>query len=192
MHFFSFFFFHIFILLLCYKENSISSHQTFQFQFLSFLLHFYSQKSQTLHHFVLLFSKSQNSFSKIQKNTNLHKFTQNAHFTPISFPSPQFVYLESSSHITPHHYPTHHHSPPKIIQKKSQKTHLLQKFETTLSYSTLNLILHTWWPSYSLYKYPTTQRDGAEILSSQNHYFHQKFQNLHFSMKLHHSSTKSS
>ena len=100
MHFFSFFFFHIFILLLRYKENSISSHQTFQFQFLSFLLHFYSQKSQTLHHFVLLFSKSQNSFSKIQKNTNLHKFTQNAHFTPIiSFPSPQFVHLESSSHI---------------------------------------------------------------------------------------------
>jgi len=115
------FIFHIFILLLRSKENSISSHQTFQFQFLSFLLHFYSQKSQTLHHFVLLFSKSQNLFSKIQKNTNLHKFTQNAHFTPISFPSPQFVHLESSSHITPHHYPTHHYSPPKIIQKSHKK-----------------------------------------------------------------------
>jgi len=96
MHFI-YLFIRIFILLLCSKENSISSHQTFQFQFHSFLLHFYSQKSQTLYHFVWLFSKSQNSFSKIKKkNTNLHKFTQNAHFTPISFPSPQFVHLEPS------------------------------------------------------------------------------------------------
>jgi len=73
--------------------------------------------------------------------------------------SPQFVHLESSSHITHHHYPTHHHSPPKILKKKSQKTHFSQKFRTTISYSPLNLILHTWWPSYYHYKYPTTTHE---------------------------------
>jgi len=59
--------------------------------------------------------------SRIQKNTNFDKFSQNAHLTPILFPSPQFVHLESTSHITPHHYPTHHHSPLKIIQKSHKK-----------------------------------------------------------------------
>jgi len=121
MHFL-FIYFTFFILLLRSKENSISSHQTFQFQFLSFLLHFYSQKSQTLYHFVLLFSKSQNSFWKIEKNTNFNKFTQNAHSTPISFLSPKIMHLDSSSHITPHHYPTHHHSSPKIIQNSPKNS----------------------------------------------------------------------
>jgi len=151
-------------LLLRYKENSISSHQTFQFQFLSFLLHFYSQKSQTLYHFVLLFSKSQNSFSKIQKNTNFNKFAQNAHSTPISFLSPQIMHLDSSSHITPHHYPTHHHSSPKIIQNSPKNSFFFAKFQTTLSYPPLNLILHSWWPSHSFYKYPTNEREGGRKL----------------------------
>ena len=122
MHFL-FIYFTFFILLLRSKENSISSHQTFQFQFLSFLLHFYSQKSQTLYHFVLLFSKSQNSFSKIQKNTNFNKFAQNAHSTPISFLSPQIMHLDSSSHIT------HHHSSPKIIQNGPENSFFLQNFK---------------------------------------------------------------
>jgi len=179
-------------LLLRSKENSISSHQTFQFQFLSFLLHFYSQKSQTLHHFVLLFSKSQNSFSKIQKNNNLHKFTQNAHFTPISFTSPQFVHLESSSHITPHHYPTHHRLPPKIIQKSHKKLIFLQNSKLPfLTHHLTNSCTLDDQVTPSITTQQLTER-GAEILSSQNHHFHQKFQNLHFSMKLHHSSIKSS
>jgi len=50
---------------------------------------------------------------------------------------------------------THHHSWPKINQKSHQKTHFLQKFQTTYSYSPLNLIFHSWWPTYPLYKYPT-------------------------------------
>ena len=55
------------------------------------------------------------------KNIIFHKFTQNTHFTPVSFISPQIVHLDSSSHITPHHYPTHHHLPPKILQKSHKK-----------------------------------------------------------------------
>jgi len=117
--------------------------------FIAFLITKITTLHQLLFIFILLF------FFKIQKNTNFQKFTQNTYFTPTSFLSSQFVHLKSSSHITPHHYPTHHQSPPKILQK----THFSQKFQTTLSYSPLNLILHTCWPSYSHYKYQTTTQE---------------------------------
>jgi len=67
-------------------------------------------------YFYFFFQNSKNS-----KNTNFQKFTQNAHFTLTSFLSPQFAHLESSSHITPHRYPTHHHSPQTILQKSHKK-----------------------------------------------------------------------
>jgi len=109
--------------LFCYFVlTKTQFHHTKHFDFNSF--HFYYISNNNNHNFTpilfLLFSKSKNSFSK--KNTNFSKFTQNAHFTSISFLSPQFVHLESSSHITPHHYPTHHHSPPKIIQKSHKNS----------------------------------------------------------------------
>jgi len=37
------------------------------------------------------------------------------------------IYLESSSHITLHHYPTHHHSPPKNHPKKVTKNSFFTK-----------------------------------------------------------------
>ena len=114
MHFFFFTF------LFCYFVlKKTQFHHTKHSNFNS--SHFYSQKSQTLHHFVLLFSKSQNSFSKIQKNTNLHKFTQNAHFTPISFPSPQFVYL--SRVIFTHNTPSLSNTSSFTTKKSSKKSH---------------------------------------------------------------------
>ena len=94
--------------------------------------------------FCFIIFKVTNSFSTIQKNTNFNKFTQNAHSTPVSFLSPQIMHLDSSSHITPHHYPTHHHSSPKIIQNSPKNSFFFAKFQTTLSYPPLNLILHSW------------------------------------------------
>ena len=125
-----FFFYHFFLLL---RSQETQFHHTKHSNSNSF--HFYCISNHKNHNFTpfffyLLFSNITKFklISKIQKNTKLHKFTQNAHFTPISFPSPQFVHLELSSHITPHHYPTHHHSPPKIIKKSPKNSFFFAKF----------------------------------------------------------------
>jgi len=150
MHFYFTFLFCYFI----FKKTQF--HYTKHFNFNSSLFCYISNHKN--HNFIpIIIYFFQNS--KIQKNTIFHKFTQNTHFTPISFLSPQIVHLDSSSHITPHHCPTHHHSPPKIIQKSHKKLIFHKKIQITLSYSPLNLILHTWWPSYSRYKYQTTTQE---------------------------------
>ena len=84
-------------------------------------------KNHKLHTILFYYFQSHKiHFQKFKENTNFNKFTQNAYFTLILFLSPQIVHLDSSSHITPHHYPTHHDSPPKII-KKVPKTHFFCK-----------------------------------------------------------------
>ena len=116
MHIFIYLFSHFyFVTSLSRKLNFITTNISIPIHFIS--IAFLITKITTLHQllfiFILLFfSKFKNS-----KNNKFHKFTQNTRFTPTSFLSPQFVHLESSSHITPHHYPTHHHSPPKSHKK---------------------------------------------------------------------------
>ena len=90
--------------------------------FNSSLSYYISNHNFTLFFIIILLFSFYHKIQKFKKNTNVHKFTKNAHFTPISFLSPQIVHLDSSSHITTHHYPTHHHSPPKIIQKSHKNS----------------------------------------------------------------------
>jgi len=75
----------------------------------------------------IIFKVTKFIFKNSKKNTNFGKFTRNAHFTHISFLSPQIVHLVSSSHATTHHYPTHHHSSPKIIQKSPKNSFFFAK-----------------------------------------------------------------
>ena len=122
MHFFLFIFF---TFLFCYFVlKKTQFHHTKHFNFNSSHFYYISiHKNHKLYTILFCYFQSHKiHFQKFKKNTNLHKFIQNAHFTPISFPSPQFVHLESSSPITPHHYPIKHHSPPKIIQKSHKNS----------------------------------------------------------------------
>jgi len=123
------FFIFCFTFLLCYfvlKKTQFHYTKNFNFNFIS--ITFLTTKITTLHICFIIFKNH-----KIQKKkkTNFDKFTQTEHFTSISFLFTTncaskifFTYngspLFNTSSLTTKNYP-----------KKSQKTHSLQKFQTT-------------------------------------------------------------
>jgi len=126
------FFMHIFFFrfLFCYFVlKKTQFHHTEHSNFNSSHFHYISNhKNHKLYTICFIIFKVTKYIFKNSKNTNFNKFTQNAYFTLISFLSPQIVHIDSSSHITPHHYPTHHHSPPKIIKKSPKNSFFFAKF----------------------------------------------------------------
>jgi len=102
-------------------------------------------------YFIIFFQNSKKHYL-----SQIHtKYTFHSHF--ISFPTncaSRFFFTYNTSSLS---YTSSYTT--KNPPKKSLKTHFSQKFQTTLSYSPLNLILHTRWPSYSHYKYQTTTQE---------------------------------